>query len=315
MTLASSRCRECHHRTRATCHHYGDRSGAAFDRADFVIRRRPARGRGVCSAVDQPPDRRRRPTPSRRSRPAGPAPRPRVAAAAGRPRRDLAAIHELARAASPRSSRWSASAGWGRAGSPPSSRSAHAREPRRPDRQRAPRRRQRRSLVLPAIAGALGVADEPGRPLAEALAEALGDAPTLLVLDTMEHVRSAAPGARRPPRPDAGPDDPRHEPRRARRAARAGRVAGAAGRPGRAATDEAETLLDSPAAALFLERARVVRPDVEVTPANAALIAAHLPPPRRHPAGHRARRGGAPRPGPAPAPGPAARPSRLAAGP
>jgi non-specific serine/threonine protein kinase len=43
------------------------------------------------------------------------------------------------------------------------------------------------SLVLPAIAGALGVAHEPGRPLAAALAEALGRAPSLLVLDTVEH--------------------------------------------------------------------------------------------------------------------------------
>src|SRR5689334_591656 len=49
------------------------------------------------------------------------------------------------------------------------------------------------SLVLPAIAGAIGVADEPGRPIAEAIGEALthelGRAPTLLVIDTAEHVR------------------------------------------------------------------------------------------------------------------------------
>ena len=49
------------------------------------------------------------------------------------------------------------------------------------------------SLVLPAIAGAIGVSDEPGRPLLESLTDALGRAPTLLVLDTVEHVRAAAP--------------------------------------------------------------------------------------------------------------------------
>ena len=53
------------------------------------------------------------------------------------------------------------------------------------------------SLVLPAIAGAIGVTDEPGRPLHEALNEALTDelgrAPALLVLDTAEHVRAVAP--------------------------------------------------------------------------------------------------------------------------
>ena len=49
------------------------------------------------------------------------------------------------------------------------------------------------SLVVPAIAGAMGVADEPGRTLVESLAEALGRAPSMLVLDTVEHVRSAAP--------------------------------------------------------------------------------------------------------------------------
>jgi non-specific serine/threonine protein kinase len=128
------------------------------------------------------------------------------------------------------------------------------------------------SMVLPAIAGALGVADEPGRPLPEALAEALGDRPALLVLDTVEHIRAAAPAlvdlrARTPgltilstsrvalgvPREKVVWLEPLAVPTEL--------------------VPEATVLLASPAARLFLERARVVRPDVEVTPANAALIA------------------------------------------
>ena len=49
------------------------------------------------------------------------------------------------------------------------------------------------SLVMPAIAGAMGVAEEPGRPIVETLAETLGRKPSVLVLDTVEHVRAAAP--------------------------------------------------------------------------------------------------------------------------
>ena len=132
------------------------------------------------------------------------------------------------------------------------------------------------SLVLPAIAGALGIGDEPGASVADALSDALGVAPTLLVLDTVEHVRSAAPAladlrARTPGLTIVATS----------------RVALGVPRerivwveplavPVEAATDDAtiEALLDSPAAQLFLERARAVRPDFEVTPANATLVAA-----------------------------------------
>src|SRR5689334_13828967 len=131
------------------------------------------------------------------------------------------------------------------------------------------------SMVLPAIAGALGIGDEPGASVVEALSDALGAGSTLLVLDTVEHVRGAAPAladlrARTPgltivatsrvalgvPRerilwvePLAVPEEP--------------------------APDEGplDALLDSPAAQLFLERARAVRPDFELTPDNADLVA------------------------------------------
>jgi predicted ATPase/Tfp pilus assembly protein PilF len=131
------------------------------------------------------------------------------------------------------------------------------------------------SLVLPAIAGAIGVTDEPGRPLHEALNEALTDelgrAPALLVLDTAEHVRAAAPAlaelqARTPglqivvtsrltlrvprehvlwveplPVPAEGELDP-------------------------------DAVRANPAAELFLERALIARPDLETTNANLALV-------------------------------------------
>ena len=128
------------------------------------------------------------------------------------------------------------------------------------------------SLVLPAIAGAMGVVEEPGRPIVETLAETLGRKPSVLVLDTVEHVRSAAPAladllARTPgltilatsriaigvprerviwvePLPVPAPDE----------------------------TDPDE-LIRNPAVELFLARARVSRPEIEATPTNAALAA------------------------------------------
>ncbi len=128
------------------------------------------------------------------------------------------------------------------------------------------------SLVLPAIAGAVGVSDEPGRPLAEALAASLGRRPTLLVLDTVEHVRGAAPAiadlqartpglailatsrlALRVPREEIVWVEPLPVPDEGE--------------------DEVDALRANPAAALFLDRALVARPELEATPANVALVA------------------------------------------
>jgi predicted ATPase len=128
------------------------------------------------------------------------------------------------------------------------------------------------SLVLPAIAGALGVADRPGPSLVDALAETLGRAPALLVLDSLERLRPAAPAlsdlwSRTPgltilatsrvalgvpgervvrvePLAVPGPDE--HDP---------------------------EALERNPSVAMFLDRARVARPELTATPANAALAA------------------------------------------
>ncbi|HEY6570925.1 MAG TPA: tetratricopeptide repeat protein, partial [Candidatus Limnocylindrales bacterium] len=128
------------------------------------------------------------------------------------------------------------------------------------------------SLVLPAIAGAMGVA-EPGRPLVESLAEALGRAPSLLVLDTVEHVRAVAPAltdllARTPGLTILATS----------------RIAIGVPRervvwveplpvPSEDETDP-DALAENPAVALFLARAAVSRPEIEATPTNAALAAA-----------------------------------------
>jgi non-specific serine/threonine protein kinase len=131
------------------------------------------------------------------------------------------------------------------------------------------------SLVLPAIAGAIGVGDEPGRPIAEAIGEALthelGRAPTLLVIDTAEHVRAAAPaiadlqvrtpGLRivvtsrlplRVPREHVLWLEPLPVPAEGEQ--------------------DADVVRANPAAELFLERAIAARPDLEPTPANLVLV-------------------------------------------
>ncbi|HEY3336269.1 MAG TPA: tetratricopeptide repeat protein [Candidatus Limnocylindrales bacterium] len=128
------------------------------------------------------------------------------------------------------------------------------------------------SLVLPAIAGAIGVTEEPGRSLLESLSDELGSAPSLLVLDTVEHVRAAAPTladlqgrtpglsiiatsrlALRIPRERVVWLEPLSVPAQGEQ--------------------DADAIRDNPAAALFLERALVVRPELEATPANLALVA------------------------------------------
>lgn len=127
------------------------------------------------------------------------------------------------------------------------------------------------SLVLPAIAGALGIPDEPGRPLAERLAEELGRRPTLLVLDTVEHLRAAGPLlaellARAPSVVAVATSRvalgiPRE------------RVTWVEPLPVPVAGDPADAVAASPAVALFLAHARTARPDLDTTPQTLATIA------------------------------------------
>jgi len=132
------------------------------------------------------------------------------------------------------------------------------------------------SLVLPAIAGALGVSDDPGRALVEALADALagpaGRTPALLVLDTVEHVRGAAP-ALADLQAQASGLTILATSRLALRVPRE-RVVWVEPLPVPAEGEHDEGVLRrNPAAALFLERALDARPELETTPSNLALIA------------------------------------------
>jgi predicted ATPase/transcriptional regulator with XRE-family HTH domain len=130
------------------------------------------------------------------------------------------------------------------------------------------------TLVLPAIAQALGVRETPHRPTEEALAVALLGQSVLLVLDNLEQVLDAAPAVARllaavpalrllvtsrvalrltgeqrylvPPLATADP----------------------------ASDDRAETLPNDPAFRLFVRRARQVRADFALTPAAAAATTA-----------------------------------------
>jgi len=127
-------------------------------------------------------------------------------------------------------------------------------------------------LVLPAIGRAVG-AEQAGSPV-EAVAERLGDDRWLLILDNLEQVVSAAadlgqllarcPGAvilatsrtalgLRAEREYPVPPLP---------------ISAAAG-PSAVPADE---LMASPAVALFVDRARAVRPDFTLTPGNAAAV-------------------------------------------
>ncbi|HEY4190531.1 MAG TPA: tetratricopeptide repeat protein [Candidatus Limnocylindrales bacterium] len=128
------------------------------------------------------------------------------------------------------------------------------------------------SLVLPAIAGAMGVAEEPGRLLVEILAETLGRAPAVLVLDTVEHVRAAAPALS-----DllaATPGLTILATSRIAIGVPRERVVWVEPLPVPAADEtELAVLTANPAVELFLARARISRPEIEPTPTNAALAA------------------------------------------
>ncbi|MGH2534548.1 MAG: AfsR/SARP family transcriptional regulator, partial [Thermomicrobiales bacterium] len=128
-------------------------------------------------------------------------------------------------------------------------------------------------LVLPAVARALGVEESPGRPIGELLRAALRDAELLLVLDNVEQVVESGPAiadvlagaprlkvlvtSREPlhlraecqfPTPPLALPHPSHLPRVA-------------------------ALVRYEAVALFVERARAVRPDFVLSERNAPAVA------------------------------------------
>jgi predicted ATPase len=128
------------------------------------------------------------------------------------------------------------------------------------------------SLVMPAVAGALGVSVRPGPGLSDALRDELSTAPALLVVDGVEHLRAASPAladlwAATPglaivatsrvalgvPREQVVRVEPLPVPEDA--------------------VADPDLLARCPSVALFLDRAHDARPDLSATPANAAVVA------------------------------------------
>ena len=130
------------------------------------------------------------------------------------------------------------------------------------------------ALVTQAVAGALGIREEPGRPLAETLAEGIGGKSMLLVLDNCEHLAAACAALAAPLlRACAG----------LRVLATSQEGLGIAGEilwriptlsvpETRSAPVSAETALRYEAIRLFVERATAAQPSFALTDANAAAV-------------------------------------------
>ena len=129
-------------------------------------------------------------------------------------------------------------------------------------------------LVIPAIARVVGVRESPGWPVAERLIEQLGAGRRLLVLDNCEQVLAAAPvvsnllvacpglkvlATSREPLRIAGEQEYPLSPLEL---------------PGPSQARDVATLARVPAVALFVQRARAVKPDFALTEANATETAA-----------------------------------------
>ncbi len=131
-----------------------------------------------------------------------------------------------------------------------------------------------RALVIPTVARTLAVAEQPGRSIAEVLAEHLAEQQVLIVLDNLEQVVDAAPdiaalltattrlavlSSSREPLGIAGE---RVYPVP---------VLGLPSEPGR---PTAADIADSDSVELFVERARAARPNFALTDVNAPAVAA-----------------------------------------
>jgi predicted ATPase/DNA-binding CsgD family transcriptional regulator len=127
--------------------------------------------------------------------------------------------------------------------------------------------------VLPAIARTLSLRDGGDLPLVERLANALRDRDVLLILDNFEQVLAAAPLVLE--LLQAAPRVTALVTSRAPLRVRGEREYPVMPLPFPAETgnDPVGTLLEYPALALFVERARDARPDFALAPANAAAVA------------------------------------------
>jgi predicted ATPase/transcriptional regulator with XRE-family HTH domain len=128
-------------------------------------------------------------------------------------------------------------------------------------------------LVLPTIAQALGVREEPGQELIDLLRAAIGGQRLLLVLDNLEHLRPAAPsiGQLVQALPGITLLVTSRAPLRLR-GERLFPVPPLSLPEGQQPADPME-LERYAAVQLFVQRVRAARPDFELTPTNAALVA------------------------------------------
>jgi non-specific serine/threonine protein kinase len=129
-------------------------------------------------------------------------------------------------------------------------------------------------LVLASVAGALGLQDKAGLEPAEQLAQHLAGRSLLLVLDNFEHVAAASPDVAR-----LLESAPRLKilvtSRQVLRVRAEHEYAvPALPLPDAAAAPDADRIASSPAVQLFEARARAVRSDFALTPANATAVAA-----------------------------------------
>jgi len=116
-----------------------------------------------------------------------------------------------------------------------------------------------RSLVLPEIADRIGIAATPGRPVLDVVAGAIGDTPTLLVLDNLEQVVDAGPDLGRLLEMTPGL-----------------RILASSREPLRIGGEQelpVPVLDDTLAVELFIDRARRVRPDFDPTAGERVQLA------------------------------------------
>jgi predicted ATPase len=130
------------------------------------------------------------------------------------------------------------------------------------------------TLVLPAIAGALGVREGAGQTLRESLLSFLAGKRLLLVLDNFEHLLSAAPLVS--DLLQAGPGIAALVTSREPLRVRGEREVAVAplSLPDEEASLPLDVLAQIPAVALFIERAQAAQADFALTPENAAAVAA-----------------------------------------
>jgi predicted ATPase/transcriptional regulator with XRE-family HTH domain len=133
------------------------------------------------------------------------------------------------------------------------------------------------SLVIPTIAETLGLKEVGGQPIVETLRHHLRERRVLLVLDNCEHVAAAAPGVAE--LLEACPSLSVLATSRMALHLRGEHeypVAPLGAPPAASRADlirAPERLMEYPATALFVERARAVRPDFALTAANAPVVA------------------------------------------